>query len=167
VALIGLLKKEHSAIAAMRGVTTDANAFHVRRMILCIRGLHMAGKADPLLRHEQVQRGHVAPRLGHMTDRAGNLHGGVHGLTTEFVRVAGGAVVVFVENARMLDNGGWSCSYQYQRGNDGRNAIPSSGQIFLLASLDAWEASPRSAFTVLKTASSYRGGNMRSLLEIH
>ena len=64
----------------------------------------MAGETDFFLRHDQIQRRHVALGLGQMADSARNRHGGMHGLAFGFIRVTGGTIGILGEDARVLDD---------------------------------------------------------------
>jgi len=72
----------------------------------------MAGEADCSLRHEQIQRRHVALCLSQVADSARKRHGGMHGLAFGFVRMTGRTFGPFGKDAGVLDGGCLSGSDQ-------------------------------------------------------
>ncbi len=65
----------------------------------------MTGETDFFLRDDQIQGRHVALCLGQMADSARNRYGGMHGHALGFIRVTGGTIRIFGEDAWVLDGG--------------------------------------------------------------
>jgi hypothetical protein len=68
------LSQQHALIAAVSIVTVHAGSFHEGHMLLQLRGFLVAGKADLLLRHRQIDGRHVALSFRHMTYGARSRH---------------------------------------------------------------------------------------------
>jgi len=102
VTSLALLSKQHAAIAAVGIVTIDAQSFRGRVLLEFGRFL-VAGEANLLLWHHQIQRSHVALSLCQVADGARNRHRRMHRLAAGLVGVTGRTKVILVENAGMLD----------------------------------------------------------------
>src|SRR5450631_403344 len=112
---IDLLSQQGATTTAVRIVTVHTLSFHNWRVLLQCHKSLMAGGTDLFLRPCQSQRGHVAFGLRQMADSARKQHGGMHRLTSGFIRVTGGTIGIPRDDARVLDGGCLHCQHQYQQ----------------------------------------------------
>jgi hypothetical protein len=112
---VGFFAQKQAVIATVGVVTFEAETFSFHLVLAELRAGVVAGGADFFLGHEQGDRRQISASLRQMTDGTGNTHGGVDEFPGSLGYVAGGAIVILVDRAGMLNRqhfGSTKCQHE-------------------------------------------------------